>query len=77
MRKFFQQLLPFIMLGVIIVAFAFGLMILAYIMIIGALLGAVIFMASWIREKLFPTKTITKPQSKSGRIIDSDDWRKL
>lgn len=76
MRKFISQLLPFIFIGVALVALAFGIILLAYLFFIGAIVGFVLFLISWLRAKLFPSKTI-KPKEKTGRIIDSDDWKEL
>lgn len=77
MQRFIRRLTPFIMLGIIIVFFAFGLVILAYLFMIGAIVGLILFLISWLRIKFFPTKTPVKRKKKSGRIIDSDDWRIL
>lgn len=77
MQRFLNQLIPFILVGVAIVAFVFGIMLLGYLLLFGAIVGFALFAFNWLREKLFPTKTMTKPEKKSGRIIDSDDWKKL
>ena len=77
MQRFIRRLTPFIMLGIIIVFFAFGLVILAYLFMIGAIVGLILFLISWLRIKFFPPKTPVKRKKKSGRIIDSDDWRIL
>ena len=76
MQRFLSKLVPFIFIGIAIVAFAFGIMLLAYLFIFGAFIGLILFTISWIREKFFPNK---KPLSmkKKGRIINSDDWKKL
>lgn len=77
MQRFLNQLIPFLLIGIAIVAFAFGIMLLAYLFLFGAIIGFILFLVSWLRAKLFPKKTITQPKKKSGRIIDSDDWKKL
>jgi hypothetical protein len=78
MQRFLNQLIPFIFIGIAIVAFAFGIMLLAYLFFFGAIIGMILFLISWVRQKFFPPKTIVvKPKNKSGRIIDSDDWKKL
>jgi hypothetical protein len=81
MQRFLNQLIPFVLIGIAIVAFAFGIMLLAYLFLLGALIGLVLFIVSWIRHKFFPSKTITvrKPskKSKSGQTIDSNDWKEL
>lgn len=77
MKRVLNQIIPFLMMGMAIVAFAFGIMLLAYLFIFGAILGFILFIAIWIRNKFFPPKKVVKHPSKPGRVIDSDDWRKL
>lgn len=77
MKRFLNQLIPFLLIGIAIVAFAFGIMLLAYLFLFGAIIGLILFTISWLRSKLFPPKSITPAQKKSGRIIDTDDWKKL
>lgn len=76
MQRLLRLLVPFILLGVAIVAFAFSIFILAYLFLIGALVGLILFLIAWIRERFFKSKQSVN-QSKSGRIIDTDQWRKL
>lgn len=78
MKRIFSQLTPFIFIGIAIVAFAFGIILLAYLFLFGAIIGLILFLISWIRYKLFPPKTLTTTtKKKSGRIIDTDDWKEL
>lgn len=77
MKRVLNQIIPFLMMGMAIVALIFGIVLLSYLFIFGAILGLILFTAIWIRNKFFPPKKIIKPEKKSGRIIDSDDWRKL
>lgn len=76
MQRLFNQLIPFIFIGIAIVAFAFGIMLLAYLFLFGAMVGLVLFLISWIKQRFFTKKTITKPK-RNGRTIDSDDWKNL
>lgn len=76
MRQFFSQLIPFIFIGIAIVAFAFGVFILSYLFLLGALVGMVLFAISWIRNRFFSKKEISHPKRK-GRVIDSKDWKEL
>lgn len=77
MQHLIKRLIPFILLGIGLVAFVLGIMLFAYLFIFGALVGITLFMISWIREKFFPSKKIDgRHQKKSGRIIDSDEWKK-
>lgn len=77
MQKLLNQLIPFILIGVAIVAFAFGIMLFAYLLLFGALVGCILFIITWIRKKIFPATTPAAPKPRSGRIIDSDDWEQL
>jgi len=77
MKRLLSQLIPFIVIGIIIVTFAFGIILLAYLFLFGAIIGSILFLISWIRHKLFPPKTLTPTQKKSGRIIDTNDWKEL
>lgn len=71
-----NRLRPFILAGILLALLAFGIVILAYLLLIGAVAGSVLFAITWIRERFFRPREI-KPKQPSGRIIDSDDWRKL
>jgi hypothetical protein len=77
MQRFLNQLIPFILIGVAVVAFAFGIMLLAYLFLFGAIVGFVLFIITWMREKFFPQKNVPATKKNTGRIIDSDDWKKL
>lgn len=78
MQRFLNKLIPFILLGIAIVAFAFGIMLLAYLFFIGALVGLILFTIAWIKAAFFPPKKVVRHQkTKSGRVIDSDDWKKM
>lgn len=77
MQKLIQSIVPFIILGVAIVAFAFGVFLLSYLLLFGALVGLVLFIITWIRDKFFSPKMSKKHIKKSSRIIDSDDWKEL
>ena len=77
MQRFLSQLIPFILFGIAIVAFAFGMMLLVYLFLFGAMIGLVLFTITWIRNKFFPPKTLIKRPKKTGRTFDSDDWKKL
>ncbi len=78
MRHFFNQFIPFIIAGIVIVAFTFGIMLLAYLFLFGAIIGFTLFVISWIRAKFFPSTLPQKTkQGANGRIIDTDEWKKL
>ena len=81
MKHLLDSLLPFVMIGMLIVAFAFGIMLLAYLFLFGVIVGLVLFVVQWIRNTFFASpknNTPTKPQeTKSGRVIDADEWKEL
>lgn len=71
-----NRLIPFVIAGIMLAIFAFGLILLAYLFLIGTVLGIILFAINWIRARFVKT-TKKKPLKPSGRVIDSDDWRKL
>ncbi len=77
MKRLLNSVLPFILIGIAIVAFAFGIMLLAYLFFFGAIIGFILFIFHWLKQKFFPPKAVSHPEKKAGRIIDSDEWRKL
>lgn len=77
MQKILNQLIPFILLGIAFVAFAFGLILLAYLFIVGACVGLVLFFIMWIRRFFRPTTLPASKKYKRGRTFDSDDWDRL
>jgi len=76
MRNFLNQLFPFLLVGIALVALAFSIMLLAYLFLFGAILGLILFLVTWIRNTFFQKKTVPA-KKRSGRIIDTDDWKKL
>lgn len=77
MRHFINQFVPFILIGIAIVAFAFGIMLLAYLFLFGAMVGFILFIIDWTKKTFFPQKHLTKSSRQKGRVIDVDDWRKM
>lgn len=77
MRQFIKQLVPFLLIGVAIVAFAFGIMLLAYLFLLGAIVGLTLFMIAWIKDKFSRKKKLPQKRPPSGRVIDSDEWKKM
>ena len=74
MKRIINQILPIILLAIAITAFALGILLFAYLFLFAAFIGLILFIISWIREKIAPPKPANP---KTGRIIDSDDWKKL
>ncbi len=63
------------MIGIALAAFTFGIILLAYLFLFGAILGLILYFVAWIREKFFAPKQKKTLRKKSSRIIDSDDWK--
>lgn len=76
MKRSTNQFMPFILAGIAVVAFAFGIILLAYLFLFGAIIGLILFVVSWVRKNFFRKKASRSPK-KRGRIIDSNDWREL
>jgi len=78
MQDFLKKLSPYLFTGIALVAFAFGMMLLAYLLLFGALVGFTLFAIAWLKQKFFSPNTPTnlQPKMKSGRVIDSDHWQK-
>jgi O-antigen ligase len=70
MRRLIDAIVPFIILGVIIVVLIAGFVLLSYLLIVGAVVGLILFAITWIREKFFRPPSQTR---KTGRTIEHDD----
>jgi membrane protein implicated in regulation of membrane protease activity len=79
MRQGLNRILPFFFVGLGLVAFVFGLVLLTYLLLFGVLLGLTLYLIKLIRAYFGWEKTTTKPktQPKQGRTFDSDDWKRL
>jgi hypothetical protein len=80
MKRLLNQLLPFVMIGIALIAFGFGIMLLAYLFFFGAIFGLILFVINWVRQTFFsppPSDVPSKQKRTSNRIIDSDDWRRM
>lgn len=78
LRNLLRQLSPFIVLAVMLLFFSFGLVILFYVILASFVISFVLFAVNWVRNRFFnPTKQASKKEQKQGRVIDSDDWRRL
>lgn len=76
MQSIFKKLIPFIFLGIMIVLFVVGLIVLSYLLIFGAIVGVILFIIAWIRDQLFNKRQkIQYPEvkKKSNRTIDHDN----
>ena len=69
-KELFEQLVPFIVLGVAI-ALIIGLFIMvSYVLIWGLVLGGIIWIGMVVKNFLFPSETTEK---KEGRVIEHKD----
>lgn len=75
MTPLISRLVPFIFLGFALTALAFGIILLAYLFFFGAIIGIILFLFAWIKEKFFPKKENLSLQRK-GRIINAENWKK-
>jgi uncharacterized membrane protein len=66
-NKWISTAVSFLVLGMSLVALAFGLMLLFYLLLFGAIVGAALFVVAWVRERFFLKK---ESHSKTGRIIE-------
>jgi hypothetical protein len=74
MKRIVDNLLAFVFLGMGIVALVAGLILFSYLLLYGAIVGIILFVILWFKEKFFPNKKIqSKRPTQQGRIIDHDD----
>lgn len=76
MNKLFDNIAPFLGLGILIVLFILGIFIFSYLLIIGAIVGLVLYIVALIRAKFGSSKSQQPPHSNlpegSGRVIDQE-----
>lgn len=75
MQSLLARLIPFIFLGIMIVLLVLGLIVFSYLLIFGALVGLVLFMITWIKDRFFRKnrKKSAQLKHKSGHTIDHHD----
>lgn len=67
----FAKLIPYIFLGVAIVILVAGIILFSYILILGAILGLILFAIQWLKDKLFPSKSIAQTgRTRRGRTFE-------
>lgn len=77
MPPLLKRLVPFFIFGMVLAVVFFGIILLAHLFFIGAVIGLILFIVGFIRQKFFPPKQPVSPTAKSGRIIDVNDWKEL
>lgn len=74
MRILFR-LPPVLIICLLIIVMIFGMVLFAYLFLFAAIVGIIFYLYNWVRIRFFtPKQPLQRP---AGRIIDSDDWRKL
>jgi len=74
MKSVFYKIAPFVALGITVFIFMAGLIILAYILIFGSLIGLILFGINWLRNKLSAkSQPPARKVEKKGRTIDHND----
>jgi len=66
MQSLFARIIPFIFLGIMIVLLVAGVIILSYLLIAGAIIGLILFIIAWVRDRFFKHTS----KSKHGRTLD-------
>ncbi|CEG55916.1 hypothetical protein [Legionella fallonii] len=70
LQKIIENLLPFVIVGVAIALFIGLLFMFFYIAIWGLVIGGVLWLATLVKEYLFPSNTSKKEE---GRVIEHDN----
>lgn len=76
MNSLLARIIPFFVLGIMVVLLIVGIILFSYLLVLGAIVGFVLFLAAWLKNKLFRSKqTVIREQTpeKQGRIIDHDE----
>ncbi len=75
MRSLVDKIIPFIVLGVTIVVILGGMILFAYLLLFGAIVGVVLFIISKIRAKFFPSKKMATRQEppRTGRTFENGE----
>jgi hypothetical protein len=76
MHRLVARITPFLFLGMGLVALIAGLILFSYLLILGALVGLALFVITWVKEKFFPSKSLStreRPELKrKGRTFDHE-----
>lgn len=73
LQRLFENLIPFLMLGIAI-ALIIGLFIMfSYVLFWGLLIGGVLWIVSSIKIYFFPSRSNKTPVETKGRIIEHDE----
>ncbi len=69
-----SRILPFLYLGIVIVVLIFGIILFSYLLILGAMVGLILFLIAYIREKFFSSPNYPEKiaRKRKGQTIDHD-----
>lgn len=68
--KLMEQIIPFIILGIILAVGVWLFIVLSYVVLWGLLFGGLLWVGYFLKNYFFPNKHTT---SQSGRVIEHDD----
>lgn len=76
--NFLRRLTPFFIMGLVLLALSFGVMLLFYLLLLSFAVSLVLYVVNLVKSYFSRTHPL-KPKKvrKSGRIIDSDEWHHL
>lgn len=69
---FLAKLLPFFGAGVLIVLAILSFVLVSYVLFLGCVIGAILFIIAWVKNQFFPKKYVNNP-IQQGRIYEHDD----
>jgi hypothetical protein len=72
MKNIYAKIMPFFMLGIALVLIFYGLILLAYLFVFGAIVGMVLFGIAWIKAKFFASSNFSVPKRR-GHTIEHDE----
>jgi uncharacterized membrane protein len=75
-----QKLSPFLGLGIVLVFFVLAIVFLSYVFVIGAVIGLVLFVITWVRNAFSKKQPVNSPQADNsphiGNVYDHDEFKK-
>lgn len=74
--RIIRQIAPLFLAAFILVMVMFGMVLLAYLILFILVVSSIAYLVNRIKLYFSPPQP-KKPNNPSGRVIDSDEWRKL
>lgn len=71
LNQYVTRILPYLFLGFVLVLFVIGIIIFSYVLIIGTIIGLVLFSISYLRTRFLSKKQQIKP-TRPPRTIDHE-----